>query len=240
MIHAVLNFSLVIALFLSPSVGWGAVNFDNSANGSQDSGTSLTYTLTTAGSDRYLVVGTCTQGNADVSAVTFNGDSLTQVQELDNTDHSEFWELVNPDVVTNGDVVVTLTDAAIISGASSWNGVDQSTPRTGLTTNTGSSTTPTVTVSSSTDSIVHDVMCAQNGSTTRTADGSQTERWDLGSPNSFAGGGGSSEAGGASIAMDWTLSFSNAWTMIGFSIDEVSAGVTPGIIGGGILAPQTP
>lgn len=158
-----------------------------------------------AGSNRILIV-TTAAANQQATAVTFNAQPLTLVgTEIDGDDASRIsmWYLVNPAIGT-GTVQVTFSGAGQekVMGASSWTGVHQTTPIGSFASQSGSGTTPSVTVSSAAGEVVVDsVSNIDAGSLT--VDPSQTEHWNLN--NQDVTGGHSSEPGATSVTMSWTM-----------------------------------
>src|SRR2546427_11416651 len=84
---------------------------------------------------------------------------MTKISEVTGcSDKVSIGKLVNPATGANN-VVVTLSAATNVKGgATSWSNVDQTTPVGTAATNTGSSLTPSVTVASAAEEIVHDVI----------------------------------------------------------------------------------
>jgi hypothetical protein len=104
---------------------------------------------------------------------------------------------------------------AILSITTYCNVLQSTTQGTVAAPTTGSSTTPSVNVSSAAGELVIDFLVS--GPRTLTADGSQTERVD----STVAGNhsqGGSEEAGAASVTMSWTLSSASDWAITGVSL----------------------
>lgn len=89
---------------------------------------SLTFSHTTSGSNRGLVVGiACRTGTADISGVTYNGVSMTakKTQENTNVCGVRTWSLSAPASGTNN-VVVTLSNYRLLTAiATSFTDVDQ-------------------------------------------------------------------------------------------------------------------
>lgn len=110
-----------------------AIAFDTTSySGLNAGGSTHTFSHTTSGSDRYLLVHilTITAYNA-VSSVTYNGSSMTLLEEgliFDGTYYGHLYGIVNP---TSGahDVEVTFSEAVIsFEVGFSYTGVNQSTP----------------------------------------------------------------------------------------------------------------
>jgi hypothetical protein len=159
----------------------GGIVFD--AQSSADSGdTALTWSHTTStGSDRLLVVGCSIRGGVSISTVTYNGDSLTYIRadQSGSDARSELWYMVAPDSGTYDIVVTKSTNQSTVCGATTWTGVNQSTPLgtdNGNNTSGPSATSISVDVVSAAGELVIDNIATQS-TVSATADGSQTTRW---------------------------------------------------------------
>jgi len=127
-----LNFELNSSLFL-PVVA-GAIALDAFVDVTTTTGTSLTYSHTTSGSDRVIVVLPIVAG-ASTSSVTYNADSATHIDSLVMTDESSrqysLWRRVAPATGANN-VVINVSSSVFIRGTSaSYTGVDQTNPTNG-------------------------------------------------------------------------------------------------------------
>jgi hypothetical protein len=191
-------------------------------------GTTLTYSHTIAAGANYLKVGVGLNGGppGSTSGVTWNGVSMTLLgSELapDIFIKVSYWYLLNPDSGTHN-VIVTDTQGtdAIASCASSYSGVNLVTPHGTTATNTGTTTGPTVDVSSASGELVVDAVGVRD--TTLTACG-QTQRGNVndGGPNIAQGV--AEAAGAGSVTMSWTAGAATAWGIIGVSLK--GAGLTP-------------
>lgn len=240
------TFVLIAGLLLA-APAWAAVTYDtvSSASTSTSGASSLTWshTVTSAGSNRLLVVGVASDDNTPrtVSSVTYNGVNLTQVPggTADNLARVDMWYLVNPATGAN-DVVVTLSGSTEFSaGATSWTGVDQTTPLGTASATAGHSSSVSLSgVSSAADEFVVDVVAIDSSSATITSDVSQASRWERGGGEATAGGlnvvgGQSTEAGAASVTMSWSVSATKDWAIAAVSIKPASANQAP-------TAPTTP
>lgn len=125
-----LVFIISLALFF-PSISMAAIAFDAAGQGSSNVGT-LTYSFTaTTTADRDLVVGVQTAGVVP-SSVTFNGVTSTLISSTTITGGSTFttaflYNLVNPSSGTFN-IVVNTGSGFTYSGATSYTGVNQTTP----------------------------------------------------------------------------------------------------------------
>ena len=95
--------------------------------------TSLTWSHTTAGSDRILIVSAqfYTSDGDDVSGVTYDGVAMTEIRTdaVASVQHNSLWYLLAPATGAN-DIVVTFTGSTnfVGGGAVSLTGVNQSSP----------------------------------------------------------------------------------------------------------------
>lgn len=104
-----------------------AIAFDAASGDFVNPGTSLTFSHTCSGSDRFLVVGVTCDPDTPATGVTFNGDAMTlqESHRQGTTRVLQMWVLNNPDAAT-GDIVVTGGTNAFIGGtAASYTGVNQ-------------------------------------------------------------------------------------------------------------------
>ena len=210
-----------------------AIAVDNTgASTSIESGATITLANFAVGSgaDRLLIVGVSwhewVAGTPTVSSITFGGVGLTRLGGLvAGQKASDIWYLKNP-ANSTANIVVTLSAGGaeyVVVGATSWTGVDQTTTFGTLATANGSSTAPSVNVSSAAGEVVHDNLSV-NAAPTITVGADQTQRWNQTTATSQQSGAGSSEAGAATVTMSWTLSVSKAWAIAGVSIKAAAAG----------------
>src|SRR6267143_417594 len=197
------------------------------------SAASFTFALTTGGANRLLVVGVTIQTNAGqtVNSVTYAGAGLTFVRAdiIAGSVRSELWYRIAPATGANSVVVTLSATARTVAGAISFTGVDQTTPVDAQNGATGTSVTPSVTVTSVTDGAwVADAVAFRStgvGVPSGNPGAGQTQRW-----SQYTEGGGNaanirgkastegprSPAGG--VVMDWTLSASVDWAISGLAI----------------------
>ncbi|MFQ5552265.1 MAG: hypothetical protein ACE5EW_00835 [Thermoplasmata archaeon] len=156
------------------------------------------------------------------SGITYNGVGLMQLvnySEAGDNAHVELWYLVAPTTGAN-DIVVSQNGANdVVGGATSWTGVDQSTPFGPTATANGTASPATVDVTSASNEVVVDVVGTRNAATVTEGLG-QTQRWNLGI--GVIDGGGSSEPGAATVTMSWTLTGTFEWAIAGVSLKPAS------------------
>lgn len=202
----------------SPSPTGMALDAVSSAASSGSTST-LTWSHTTSsGSNRLLVVGVTIKNRIGetVSGITYNGVPLTRIDaKINGTNvRIEMWQLVAPGTGTH-DIVVTLSASAkVVGGATSWTGVNQTTPIGTFASASNIIGNPTVNVSSATNEIVLDTL-GVDGTATATVGGGQTQHWNLTTSGllSDVRGAGSSETGATTTTMSWTLGSSQPWAI---------------------------
>jgi hypothetical protein len=214
--------------------------------------TTLTFAHTVSGSDRVLLVAVqwySTQAVRSVSSVTYNGTAMTLVSssQIDNGANRflALYYLIAPSTGTNN-VVITLsgTDDLFFGGSVSFTGADQTSPLGTAVTNSGSSTTPSVTLSSAAGEIALGACqfeCHSGAGAFSTGD---TEAWEIldGTSNGSAG---AYQNGAASVTVDWSGDDSGAqtrlWRTSGVPVKPVSGGgggdTNARLIGGDLLQP---
>jgi archaellum component FlaF (FlaF/FlaG flagellin family) len=167
-------------------------------------GCSFSHTVTTSGSDRILIVGVNT-ASAALTSVSYGGQAMTNIRSDNNgaSAHTSLWYLKNPPTGTNTVTMLVSIVSNVAAGAISFTGVDQTTPIATHNGATGTSTTPSVSVTTSTDeSWLVDVVGTVTGP--MTTDVGQVERWDT--VQTTTRGAGSTEA------TSTTGTFTMAWT----------------------------
>ncbi len=215
---------------------------------------SVTYALTTAGTDRVLIVSVGLGINdcggttvPTVSGVTYFGVALTRITSIvgtpcgANTTRSEQWRLIDPATGTNN-VVVTLSAATVSgqtihSGAMAFSGVDQTTPVRAFAAASGTGTSSTVTVTSAVGDMV--VNTVGQGNIITAPGGGQTQRFlnNVSNSTTINNSAGSTAPGAASsVAMTWTFGSTpvDEWQTISSSLQPPSA-----VAAGGFNAYET-
>ena len=190
--------------------------------------TQLTWDHTTSGSDRILVLGCAIRNNAtqSVTSIDFNNAPFSFIRADTNGQsvRPEMWYLVGPATGQNQVRVNLTAPAKVACGAISLTGVDQTSPVDAHNGTTGSSTAPSVTVTTVADNAwVIDVVAFRstgNGAPTGTPGSGQTERWSNYTESGGAGanirGKGSTEGPQTppgAVVMDWSLSASVDWAI---------------------------
>lgn len=215
---------------------WGHllnVTVDSTSTGTAATGAgSVAVNHTTSGTDRLMLVGVSFgQDKGDtVSSITYNGVNLTLVGARDHGNplqsRMEIWSLVAP-TVSSADVVVTFSGTSHIGatvGVMTFNGVDQTTALGSFASSEGDSSTPSTTVTSAPGELVFGVLGLDwNADMDLIPGPGQTEHWDLWQDK--ATGGGTTEAGAASVDISWTLPSNYKWAAGGVSIKPTAVNV---------------
>ena len=194
----------------------------NFSSGQTVSSLTTNYNSGSTGSDRILMVGISYRNNATgtptVSSVTYGGQTLTQVggAATGTSGQMYIFSLLNPPTGANNLVVTwsaALSEGAVV-GAVTYAGVSQAAP-TGFVSATGSSTTPSVTVTSGTGQLVFGVVAGRTTSAYTPAG-----LWSA-MPYSGQTAGASTNQVGASpsVTLSWTGS-SAAWVAGGVSLQQ--------------------
>lgn len=196
--------------------------------------TTLTYSFTnTAGT--YLIVGAATcadAANPTVSGITYGGTAMTKIdnQVYGSSVDVALFKLASPATGANNVVVTVTTTAAIMSGATSFTGEHATTPVGTAAKASGTSTTPSVDVTSTTSgNIVVDV--AASGSAFSATGAGQTLGWVININNLASGnnGQGSREPGnGGTVTMSETCG-SDSWGIVAVEVKAAGGGGTASV-----------
>lgn len=193
--------------------------------------TSLTWSHTCTGADRALFVSISLGQSMTVTGITYNGVALTNRSIIANgVIRAEIWLLVAPTSGANNIIASFSGTASAVGGATSWTGVDPTTPTDSAVTASGNDTAPTVVASCASDQFVVDVVAVEDsGDGIATVGSGQTERWNQKAPITlpYIIGCGSTEAGAASVTMSWSLDISAEWATIALPIRPVGTPTPP-------------
>lgn len=199
-----------------------AIAFDatyNSGSVGASSGASWSHTCT--GSDLVLYAAVNVVGDA-VSTIKYNGVNMTLINDNTNGSNqiSDYY-LVNPATGTHT-LALTFsgTGIGIQAGSISLTGVDQASPLDSNNKSTGTSTTPSLTITTVADNcwVLDGVGHYNIISNSFTSDSSQTERWNIAAINGDGAGGsfGPVTPAGAKV-VSWGHDTSIFWAMVGAS-----------------------
>lgn len=196
---------------------FAAITIGNTSSGNS-SASALTFAHTVGpGSSRILIVGVSIDETTTVnviSSVTYGGAPLTNIGNTTSTGNVtriSLWRLVNPPSGT-ANIVVTPVSGNVeefVAGATSYFGVNQTTPLGTFAQAIGNSGTPTVNVASATNDLVVDAVAVEGallGNSISVGAG-QSQRYNVNTAVLLGGGmigAGSTEPGAATVTMSWT------------------------------------
>ena len=221
----------------SPS---GTIAFDASSSTSGSSA-SFTFAHTTSGANRLLVVGVAirTDAGQTVTSITYSGVALTFVRAdtFAASVRSELWYRIAPATGSNSVVVTLSASAKAAVGAISLTGVTQTAPVEAQNGATGTSATPTETVTTVTDGAwVIDALAFRStgaGTPTGNPGAGQTQRWSQynegGGTATNIRGKGSTEgprSPAGAVVMDWALAASVDWAVSGIAVQPGDEAIT--------------
>jgi hypothetical protein len=223
------------ALLLSlANSGFAAVAYNSAGSVGGAGVSSLSFNLSTAGSDRALAGNAMAYDGAtcSISSMTYNAVALTNIGSTSVNDGSATLrvnqrQLVAPATGSNtfqvnfGGGGADCADLAI--SAVSMTGVDPTTPIGTQASANGTGNTLSVNVTSTTDELVVDSFSSQWLGVFSVGAG-QTQRANVQGSNGFLRHGSSTEAGAASVTMSWTTSGGPVWVIAGTPFKPVSAG----------------
>ena len=181
-----------------------------------------------SGSNRLMMVGVSwsPNDNETISSVTYGGQSLTLVpssnHQNSNVAQVSMYYLKESGIAAvspPANIVVTFNEAVqegVVAGVTTFSGIDQTTTFGTANGATGTSTTPSVTITSASGELVFGVKDNRDNVTTTPVSG-ETILWD-GLGGTRADGVGFSEAGAASVTSSFTLSASKAWAITAVSM----------------------
>ena len=244
-----MKLTVLLLTFLLPASGWGAsprrhagpllagssgggggaLTFDaaSHADGTENA-SSLTFSHTTSGSERFLLVCVSHWNSAtvrQVSGITYGGQAMTLGRREKNSggnDTAELWYLNNPPSGAN-DVVVTMsgTTSGWKAGAMSFTGVNQTTPRGAFTGANGTATPATVDVASASGDVCVDCLeYFADAAATPSLGANQTENYSDEATQDVWGASSRETATGATTTMSWTLSANHEWEIVGVAVKD--------------------
>lgn len=229
---------LVFSLFLwlvmaAPSLA--APTFDQQCSNGANAATTISCSITVGSLSNgvmYIAALNDQESGDTITTPTVGGSSTgvtlvdSQVFAFGTSYHLKIFRLLNPP--SGAQTVAFGSGSANLSiGVVTYSGVNQTTPdRTPSKTPVGSSTTPSITVTTTTGDVVAEFFwfAGNNSNRVLTFDGSQTSRINR---NASSMGVGVSEevSSGASVVASGTFDFSGNWMIIGVPlIEAVSSG----------------
>lgn len=215
-------------LCLWPAISFGALAIDSTSSSGCFGCSSLSWSHTVSGSDRCLLVAPTRYDTFDaLSTATYNAVSMTLVPSsgLTSGNHEvALYSLVAPATGANNVQITTAPGVVteLTGGAVSFTDCHQTTPVGTAATASGTSTTPSVNVSSAAAEIVIDNLSIVH-SGTLTVGAGQTQRWNAIGAGGFAKYAGSTETGASTTTMSWSNSTSQAWAISAVPVKPVAA-----------------
>lgn len=206
------------------------------STGQSNSTSSLSFSHTVnSGENRLLLVGIATGASnyngsnaSDVTSVTYRGSSMTLVGNETSSGYGKvfIYALVNPAAGTGNVVVTTNTSRAIVANATSFTGVNQTTPYGSFYSDYSSYSSAYAGlsgISSASDELIYDVVAVDVDRSSPYdiyPDNGQTELWNIpGYSSRPVSGCGSVKTGSASASVGWSWSF---WGSQQYAIGAVS------------------
>jgi len=167
--------------------------------------------------------------NESVTSVTYNGINLILVEAEENVVSNDasvqLWQLVAP-VTGTHNVIVNLTGGGhngVVVGVTTFTEVNQTDPILAVITESGDSSTPSVTLPSASDELVFGVVSVHSGSGVIPISG-QREVWDVSAGH--VSGSGSVMGGAASVTSSWSTA-NKDWSAMAASIQSVTTAHHP-------------
>ena len=219
---------LIQANFISPSI----VSSSSATTGTSTAA-SLNWNHVSLGDNRLILVAVATQEDVTVTGVTYNGDALIQAAShtrVTGNLRTEIWYRIAPDLGTNAIVVSTSGAAYISATALTLNDADQTTPIGDTSDADGSSTSPSVIVTTTQDnSLVVDSLATANDPITATAGAGQAIQQEvLSSATRQIVTSVELQPTAGNTTMSYTISPSTNWAITAVEIKGITV---PGIAG---------
>lgn len=191
-----------------------AVTFDAATSTSGNRVASLTFNLTIGAgvTNGAVLIGIQDDdtGGRTISSVTVGGAAATLLRRDGGSgSHSAIYWFASGSSTGAKSIVVTMSGAVsgdLIAGAVSFSGADQTTPAINGVGGTGTTTVPSLTVTSAAADMTFDSTHGNGNASTLTVGGGQTQRWNVTGPRDSTKGAASTAAGAASVSMTWTAS----------------------------------
>lgn len=209
-----------------------ALTVDTTAGGTYSAGvTSKNWSHTISASANRGILADYSLFNGDIESATgatVGGVAMTNEKDSVTQDRTGIFSSSGFDPGSGAKTVqINFSGTVDVSaGSTSFIGADQTDLCDNAATTSGSSTTPSVTVTSAVGNIVLDILGGDRNRDA-TKDASQSAQW-----NTFAagvggqGGASTTKDGAASVTMNWTLSASANWSMCAISVRAAAGGAS--------------
>jgi len=240
--RAGVGLSLFALIFLFSALAAAQVAVDSvtsSSNTLNGTAATLTFTHTTAGTNRLMLVGVSiniTNGpTASVTSVTWNGSALALLgahNDAGGTRRVEMWYQLNPATGTNKNIVVTVNTTSVqegvVAGAITFTGVDQTVPLGSFVSADGAGgAAASLDVPSVVNGMILDTV-AVDGTQNVTVPGPQVSRWDVtrgANTNPGVTGTASTRTGAPSVPISETFPGPSNWSYGAVSINPSTADI---------------
>lgn len=164
----------------------------------------------------------------DQTGVTCGGQAMTKIGtgrvHSSGKPRVNVWRLISPPTGAQDIIVTNATSDKTGVAVFSWTSINTTTPFDNWITAEGTSTTPSVAVTSESGDLVADVMACLN-TAALTQGAGQTEQVDFLPTDGRMGA--SHENGAASVTMSWTAGASTEWVIAGFNANAAAAAGGP-------------
>jgi len=170
------------------------------------------------GSDRYLVVSVAIERrDATVNSVTYGGQALSflgRITDANTAATLDVWGRAAPVSGTNQIVVTLSGSAAVVVGAISFGGVDQTSPIAASQFASGTSgLTASASVASATDQLVLAVIAANDSVNSVTTGAGQTSRWNVVNAADVIGAASTRTGAATTTTMSYSFGAQGGWGM---------------------------
>lgn len=207
-----------------------AVAFDAVSSGVNAAvGTTLTVAHTAGAGATIAIVGLSfrTLGSLPTGiAVTYDGVAMTHISTVGGgaatVTKASLWYIANPPASAANVVATWTNDNWCVMGITSFTGSAGTVSGT-QSFESGSTSAPTIDITSATGAMVTDV-CATAGTSSTAAGTGSTERYEVHATPNQCSGSGSTEPGASTVTLDWTFGAADQAVQIGVSVDDIASG----------------
>jgi hypothetical protein len=211
-----------------------------SSSGSGSASLTWSHTVSVSGTNRILIVGVSVKSGSTVTGVSYAGVSFSAISNPivvgNNAGNArvELWQLVAPATGANNVIVTLSASARFVGGAVSLTGVNQTNPIDASNSASGSSATPSITITTiANNAWVVDTIASSPPTSGANPTGGQTQQWNVatggaGSAVQILGAGstlGPITPSGA-VVESWSLGGSSSWAIAASSLKPVTATVS--------------
>ena len=228
---------LLVLLLLLPTLCFGAIaevgtSISCDTGVTPDSQMTCAHDSGSTGFNRITLIGISGRSFETPTVITYGGQTAALLIERDEAGgvvslNCSIYYLVDPPTGSNNAQVDFGISLHYVVGLATYSQVNQSAPFTaniGASTSSSNSDPATVNIASAAGELVVDTVSKRGSTGSLTAGTNQTEEWDDVSADGTASanvrGGGSKEAGGATITMSWALGGTERWTICAGSMVE--------------------